>query len=68
MCVQTKFNYIYLFSKPGDLCVICLEKMQIETLERLSCGHAVHTLPCYDYWFANRFDSNCPYCYAEIQH
>lgn len=66
MCVKTKLNYIFFFSNPGDVCVICLEIMQIQTLEKLSCGHAMHSLPCFNDWITIRNDSMCPHCYAEI--
>ncbi|KAL7729629.1 hypothetical protein ACLKA6_007910 [Drosophila palustris] len=47
-------------SRPGDKCILCLERMTKETMRTMHCGHALHELPCYEEYRLWR--RQCPYC------
>lgn len=47
-------------SRPGDKCIICLEKMTKEMMRTMHCGHAMHEYPCFAQYRSWR--RQCPYC------
>jgi hypothetical protein len=63
---RKKLNRYIIHENINDICPICIENFEYETIVKLDCNHVYHK-DCLEMWIINGNNDECPYCRKIIQ-
>ena len=63
---RKKLNKYIIHENINDICPICIENFEKETIVRLDCNHVYHK-DCLEMWIINNNNDECPYCRKIIE-